>query len=319
MAISLKSAEFLISAQVMGASFKSTCTLGRAYLFVTPGQLAKLLKRYGCLPPDYFQTYTPYSQKEPNPFCEPFLQILGAEQIDSTDNSKYEGATIIHDLNVPIPDQFKERYDAVIDAGTLEHVFNFPVAIKNAMEMVKENGYLFIDTCANNSCGHGFYQFSPELFYRALSPENGFEIQRMLLYQHNDPQIYEVVDPAKIGQRVELINRKNTTLMVQAKRIRVAKIFENPPQQSDYTATWVKSESSSDKPAVDPAYKAWLRARLSPEQVQTISMYLNRLRLQIAFWRYNQMARLRNKKFFKPIDIFEQTISAQRYQSNPKT
>ena len=306
MGVDIKTAEFLISAKAMGVSFRHTCTLGRQCIFVSPKALAKLLKRYACLPANYFQTYTPYTHKEPVPYSEPFLQILEAEQIDSIDNSAYEDATVIHDMNVPIPDKLKERYDVVIDGGALEHIFNFPVAIKNAMEMVKEGGHLFIVTCANNLCGHGFYQFSPELFYRVLSPENGFEVQRMVLYQGNDSQLYQVVDPAQVRQRVELVNRKNTVLMIQAKRIRVAKIFENSPQQSDYVATWTEDEYNSDR---DSPYKAWLRSRLSPEQIRTISMYLNRLRLWLFLnWYYKRMANLRNKEFYKPINMFRETM-----------
>ena len=62
------------------------------------------------------------------------------------------------------------QFDVVYDGGTLEHVFNFPVALRNAMELLRPGGRLFtIHTCANNLCGHGFYQFSRELFYRTLS------------------------------------------------------------------------------------------------------------------------------------------------------
>src|SRR5438477_418150 len=79
-----------------------------------------------------------------------------------------------HDMNEPIPDKFKETYTAVLDGGSLEHVFNFPVAIKNCMEMVKVGGHYLAITPANNFFGHGFYQFSPELYFTVLSKENGF-------------------------------------------------------------------------------------------------------------------------------------------------
>jgi len=68
----------------------------------------------------------------------------------------------------------------VIDGGTLEHVFNFPVAIKNAMQMVRAGGRLSLSPPANNYFGHGFYQFSPELFYRVLSAEKRVPLERMI-------------------------------------------------------------------------------------------------------------------------------------------
>lgn len=80
-----------------------------------------------------------------------------------------------------MPASLHAKYDAVIDSGTPEHVFNFPVALASAMSMVRKGGYLFVVTMANNHCGHGFYQFSSELFFRALARENGFRIRCLLL------------------------------------------------------------------------------------------------------------------------------------------
>ena len=53
------------------------------------------------------------------------------------------------------------------------------------MKMVKTGGHLMLFTPANNYFGHGFYQFSPELFYRVLSKENGFEVRRMVVLEDN--------------------------------------------------------------------------------------------------------------------------------------
>jgi 2-polyprenyl-3-methyl-5-hydroxy-6-metoxy-1,4-benzoquinol methylase len=89
-------------------------------------------------------------------------------------------ASIIHDLNKPVPKELEERFDVVLDGG-LEHVFDFPQAIENAMRMTKIGGHLILETPANNLCGNGFYQFSPELFFRVLDSGNGFELERLYL------------------------------------------------------------------------------------------------------------------------------------------
>ena len=61
-----------------------------------------------------------------NRWCEPMLlKYFGARKVESIDNSTYEGATYIHDMNKVIPDKFHCSYDTVIDAGTLEHVFKY--------------------------------------------------------------------------------------------------------------------------------------------------------------------------------------------------
>jgi hypothetical protein len=47
----------------------------------------------------------------------------------------------------------------VIETGSLDHIFNFPVAISNLMQMTRVGGSVFLTTVANNLCGHGFSGF----------------------------------------------------------------------------------------------------------------------------------------------------------------
>src|SRR5262245_61422406 len=129
-------------------------------------------------------------------YAEPFLEMLGASEICSFDASGYENATHIHDLNLPIAENIKNRFSMVLDGGTLEHIFNFPVAIKNCMEMVEVGGHFIGVTPANNFCGHGFYQFSPELFFRIFCAKNAFKLVRMVLFEETHAkQWFDVSDP----------------------------------------------------------------------------------------------------------------------------
>jgi SAM-dependent methyltransferase len=195
---------------------------------------------------------------EENGFAEPLLRLLGAEQICSIDASSYEHASVVHDLNQPIPDALKDAFSVVIDAGTLEHVFNFPTAIRNCMEMVRVGGHLLLMTPANNFMGHGFYQFSPELFFRVCSGENGFEIMKAILCEVDaEAPWYEVVDPARAQRRVELVNCRPAYLLVLARRVRRVPILAVTPQQSDYTALWQAPGGKADTgPAAAPAFAA---------------------------------------------------------------
>ncbi|GHV03646.1 hypothetical protein AGMMS50229_03290 [Campylobacterota bacterium] len=43
------------------------------------------------------------------------------------------------------------------------------------MELVKTGGHLILGTPIDNYYGHGFYQFSPELFFSLLDRDNGFD------------------------------------------------------------------------------------------------------------------------------------------------
>ncbi len=177
--------------------------------------------------------------KESGEFAESFFGGLGASVVDSIDASDFEGASLIHDLNEPVPDAWHERYDVVYDGGTLEHVFDFPRAIGNAMRMTRVGGHLLLQTPANNMMGHGLYQFSPELFFRVLGPANGFEIRRLLAVEDGvSARGYEAVDPLKAGVRGEMANRVPVWLHVEARKTGRTPERLNEIQQSDYQTRW---------------------------------------------------------------------------------
>src|SRR5689334_7462762 len=87
--------------------------------------------------------------------ADPIVRAMGASSVDAIDFSDYQGATLLHDLNEPIPLEWHERFDIVFDGGTLEHVFNLPVALASCMQMLKPGGRFLAVTVANNWCGHG--------------------------------------------------------------------------------------------------------------------------------------------------------------------
>jgi hypothetical protein len=93
------------------------------------------------------------------------------------------------------------------------------------MQMVKPGGRFVAVTMPNNWCGHGFYQFSPELFFRALGPENGFSVVEMYFADVEGRHFYRVVDPAAVRERVQLWTSEPVFLLVHARRDAVCGIF----------------------------------------------------------------------------------------------
>jgi hypothetical protein len=212
-----------------GLSFSSTIMIGRQNYVLGPSDLCSVLniKREDA------------SALLKESYVESLLKRFGATRIESIDKTAYEQATIVHDLNEPIPEHLKASFSCVFDGGSMEHIFNFPQAIKNCMEMVVVGGHFLGVTVANNHMGHGFYQFSPDLFYRVFSPENGYEVKDVLICE-TDPGApwYRVEDPALLDHRVELVNNRPTYIMVVARRVSDVDIFKNPPQQSFYMSQW---------------------------------------------------------------------------------
>src|SRR5215213_9006831 len=250
MGLDINAVQFLIAARKSGLEFGDVVTLGRQDLNVYPAKMKALLESHQ-FSGEAFAPGAPDSG-----FAEPMFEALGARNAFAMDASDFEGAEFVHDLNQPLPDNLKQRFDVVFDGGTLEHVFNFPQALKNCMEMVKPGGHFMMHTPGNNWWGHGFYQASPELFYRALSPENGFEMERMIAHFVGPyGRWYEVSDPDRVRARVEAITFGPVQLLVQAKRTSVVPIFAKAPQQSDYNQRWDDPEAAGA--AVGVERKAW--------------------------------------------------------------
>lgn len=94
-----------------------------------------------------------------------FFSLLGFDEVRAMDISDYEGADIIFDLNSEkcLP-ELKNRFDYIVDGGTLEHVFHVPNALNSIVEMLSLNGKVYHYVPAANYINHGFYSFSPSLF-----------------------------------------------------------------------------------------------------------------------------------------------------------
>ena len=246
-------AQTLCGAKSIGADFGSTVMIGRQWLLAAPEVVADVARVHSVsVPPTAGHA-----------FAEPFFKMLGATHVDSLDFSTFEGATVQHDLNLPLPAALHAKYDLVFDGGTLEHVFNFPQALKSCMELVRPGGHFVQISNANNFMGHGFWQISPELMYRAMSPANGFEaIAVMVRELHQGSRnadlrgnFHIARDPDELGWRVELINRRPTYIITIAKRTGNGPIFVQPPQQSDYQRLWDTGDSVR-KGAAQPGLKS---------------------------------------------------------------
>jgi len=154
-------------------------------------------------------------------YADPIYRFLGAKKVDSLDYSDYEQASIVHDMNLPIDGSFRESFSAVIEGGTLEHVFNYPIAIRNCMDMVKLGGHLVLMTPANNFFGHGFYQFSPDLFFSLLSEQNGFA-ETQIFQQDDSLRWFRIRNPKdlKCLMNVCIAKYNRSCLCVVSKKIK---------------------------------------------------------------------------------------------------
>lgn len=249
MGLSADVTRMLLTAHRDGVRFTRSAMLGRQVLDVAPDELNHLLAEFGF---DVSGGVAERIVEEEDGFSEPLFRLLGATDVRSFDASDYEQATDIHDFNQPLPPEYDGRFDAVVDAGSLEHVFNVTTALANCMRLVATGGHFLCFSPTNNNCGHGFYQFGPEFFYRSLGPENGFELERLLIWEEgNEVEWFEVEDPKVVRQRVTIVNTRPTSLAAFARRVEARPPFAEMPQESDYEEIWRERPERPDERTAD--------------------------------------------------------------------
>lgn len=266
MGIDVHAMNHLINVHQNNGAFKRTITLGRQGVHLRGSSYQKDIDKH--------------IAKDEQEFCEAVLtEFFGASQIDSMDNSNYENATLIHDMNKAIPESLHDAYDTVIDVGTLEHVFDIGEALRNCAALCKVGGQIIHILPTNGFCGHGFWQFSPELFFSLYSAENGFENTQVYVAERWQHRLRYAVARPNNGIRVNLLSDDESYIMVHTQKT-ANKIQNWNVQQSDYVMEW--SGGSAARELSIQHYKSrniyrWLVATLFPKfakfQMKSISAH----------------------------------------------
>lgn len=90
------------------------------------------------------------------------------------DIEEIRGGELICDLNQPIARDLENRFDIVLDAGTMEHCFNVGQVVTNLLAMTRQDGViLHLNPCY--VINHGFFNFSPT-FYHDFYADNGHHL-----------------------------------------------------------------------------------------------------------------------------------------------
>ncbi|HXZ67224.1 MAG TPA: hypothetical protein VEH07_01400 [Alphaproteobacteria bacterium] len=104
-------------------------------------------------------------------YTEELLRAIGARSVTSIDVSDYESCDIVLDLmedvaaRQDLAEKLCGRFHTVLDYGTSEHVFNFPQALVNAWNILREGGAYIFDLPVSGWTNHGLVQFTPSYFH----------------------------------------------------------------------------------------------------------------------------------------------------------
>lgn len=253
MGIDYHALKFLTYARGKKTRFGAVATIGRQGLHLPPWRVKRIVGLPALV--DY------------GPYCESLLvDQFGADLVHSYDNSDYEHATHIADLSRALTPT--NTYDTVIDAGCLEHVYDAPQALRNVSGLTKVGGQILHILPANGFCGHGFWQFSPELFFTLYSEENGYAETEIFLAELADEACWYRVKKPTDGKRADVLTRGEAYALVRTRRVRAG----GAPvvQQSDYVHAWQRASRGQDivvRPNARLSVLRWV-VRLGYRQIQ---------------------------------------------------
>lgn len=202
---------------------------------------------------------------QPDGASETVFEKLGFPGMESLDFSAYEGATVVHDLNMPVPDSLHGQFDFIFDGGTIEHVFDVPAALRNVFHMLKPGGRFVSFNGMNGWPAHGIYQFNPELVWTFWARTAGCKVHRCCGVKKRQgkavPHLH-FPDPAEKGNRLKLKGK------LPEGRVYLAYEVEKLPSsalgqialQSDYETLWV-GHAKAGETHVDGAANVRRRTR----------------------------------------------------------
>lgn len=177
--------------------------------------------------PDWFNT-----KYDKNINAQYLFSLFGSDQVFSSDSSKYENSDLVIDLNNRVNNKLINKFDNIVDIGTLEHVFDTCSALENYIRMLKKGGYLLIAVPCSNMIDHGFYTFSPTLFYDYFTCNN-FKVLSSYL-RESSPFIYEyrskIYSYKKLGLEIPFISDRAVEFIILAKKIKNIKKVKKPIQ-----------------------------------------------------------------------------------------
>ena len=157
-----------------GTQGKTLCMIGKQDIHIEWDKMREMIYKYHFdIKKDVYEKIKDIQPIDSFQLFEMFG--IAREGIHAVDFSEYENADIIFDLNKDLPKDMFEKYDYVINGGTLEHIFDVAKAMTNIYDMVKPGGVVIHIVPFAGLANHGFYSFSPT-FFLDYCEANSFDI-----------------------------------------------------------------------------------------------------------------------------------------------
>jgi hypothetical protein len=250
----------LLARESCRLNFRGTvATLGRQHVYATAEELQQALANHRLpLPTQPAVLHREPTLAERGFISDGFLlESLGFQQVVRLDCDNYEEIDELIDLNVAeTPDRLRDRFDAIFDFGTLEHIYHVPHALARLVEMTRVGGRIVHFSPASNCIEHGFYSFSPTLFrdhYQAA----GFQLNQILIcrmprdFERGRWQVYEYPLEFRGSLPMGRFGSGIYYTFVVATKLSDSRVPIAAPQQASYVDLWQGSQADGASTPVE--------------------------------------------------------------------
>jgi hypothetical protein len=200
MGLSCASVEMIIQEHLYRPITGKVLLIGRQNTDITPQAMINLLKLYDLSPRvplvlekrgtlDH-KTITLSDDAERIADVSVFHSLSNC-QVMALDISPYEGAEVIHDMNLPLPRKYRGQFDFIFDGSSLDNIFNVTQALFNMSEMLRPGGRLMLYNTSNSHYS-AYLQFSPDWIFDYFAV-NGYADCK--IYIHEFPHLGEEWEP----------------------------------------------------------------------------------------------------------------------------
>ena len=113
-----------------------------------------------------------------------FYALFTAAKLSILDVSDYEGADVIHDMNLPIGPELENRFDFVLCGSCLDNIFDPVTSMRNLARLVKPGGRIFLFEWGN-SYATAYLRYTPEWFLDFFAVNDFADAKSYLLHYPN--------------------------------------------------------------------------------------------------------------------------------------
>lgn len=175
----------LLAEYARRARLGSVLTYGRLFITLTARDCRKIMRSHG-LPGSALRARE----------SEGLFAALNADRVTSLDISDHDGCDLLADLTddfarTEAMHPYLRQFNAIIDYGTSEHVFNFPQALVNAYNLLADDGAYIFDLPVSGWLSHGVYQFTPSYFL-SVGASPYFDLTHYFFHRKHGDRIYRI-------------------------------------------------------------------------------------------------------------------------------